>query len=289
MVDWIEHLKEISESGAPAVMVTTTKCSGSTPREIGAKMLVLSGGQFHGTIGGGNLEHLAIEKALQVMASGEAGVEEFPLGSRAGQCCGGKVELLFEPINCGPALFVFGAGHVGQALCQVFEGTPFRLFLIDERSEWVQAPGLPKAVHRVHGDPLKFAGALPESERNYVVVMTHLHSLDEQIVELLLPKELAYLGLIGSQTKWRRMRHRIALRGGPAEELDNVVSPIGMAIGGKSPKEVAISLAAELIARHYGNYAQLSDPAFSSRKIHTGGYAQRALSLSSSHMDGPPA
>jgi xanthine dehydrogenase accessory factor len=251
MWNWAAKLEELREAGVPAALVTVVRCSGSCPVAPGAKMLVEAGGGPHGTIGGGHLEQLATEDARKALASGEPQMARYPLGATAGQCCGGVVEVFIEPMNAGPCLYLFGAGHVGQALCRVLSQTPFVVHAVDERPEWLQA--LPGEVHRHSGPWDVFAAdAAWAAERTYVAVMTHRHDLDEAIIADVVRRPTRYIGLIGSEVKWRRFRDRLEARGLSAEHLDRVRCPIGLDIGGKSPAEVAVSVAAELLSLHHG-------------------------------------
>jgi xanthine dehydrogenase accessory factor len=99
-MDWVEELQRLRRDGTPAVLVTVASIKGSAPREPGAKMIVTAAGTV-GTIGGGHLEHKAIAIARDQLAAGAAGGElrRFPLGASLGQCCGGLVNLLFEPVH----------------------------------------------------------------------------------------------------------------------------------------------------------------------------------------------
>jgi len=251
MWDWVSKLAE--PRAARAALLTVVGAAGSTPREIGAKMLVWKGGGFHGTIGGGRLEQLALEEAALRLASGTSGLVRYPLGASAGQCCGGVVEIFFEILEPSPTLYVFGAGHVGQAVARVLSGTAFHVHLVDERDDWLRATGLGASITR-HAEPWDDVVESTdwESQANHAVVMTHRHDLDQAIVEALIPERPRYLGLIGSRPKWARFRERLLGRGFTAEEILRVKCPIGTGRWGKAPQEVAISLAAELLALHYG-------------------------------------
>src|SRR5580704_14247371 len=146
MWNWLHKLEELAERATPAALVTVVRCTGSTPAAPGAKMIVLGDGTLFGTIGGGHLEQLAVQDACACLVSGESKVFRYPLGATAGQCCGGVVETFVEALNAAPQLVLFGAGHVGQALCRVLVGTPFVVHAVDERDEWSSA--LPPEVRR---------------------------------------------------------------------------------------------------------------------------------------------
>lgn len=275
--DWISKLDELRRASTPVVSVTVTGGTGSTPRDAGAKMLVLedggTGGNFFGTIGGGHLEMLAIEDARKLLAAGVSKAVRYPLGAKTGQCCGGVVDLFFEVLNTGPDLYLFGAGHVGQAIARTLQGTPFTVHLIDERPEWVNPPvALPGVVaHECEWDEF-VSSARWDKKKTYVSVMTFRHDLDEKIIEDLLRNERSarYIGLIGSSAKWEKFKQRLTQRGLPVDRLARVISPIGLRTGGKAPQEVAISVAAELLGIHYG---YIGDSA-GSRKVVESGNAQ---------------
>ncbi len=253
MWDWVRQLAEWSRDDAPFAVATVTGCQGSTPAEPGAKLLVRADGTFHGTVGGGHLEQLVLADARACLEKGEARAYRYPLGAKLGQCCGGVVDVFVEPVNHGPRLYLFGAGHVGQALCRTLEGTPFRIHLVDERPEWLQGERIPASVVR-HEEPWDVfaARAAWDARRTYVAVMTHRHDLDQDIIAFAVQKPARYVGLIGSKTKWARFRQRLEARGTTAQQLARVQCPMGVEIGGKSPQEVAVSIAAGLLQVHHG-------------------------------------
>lgn len=253
--DWLGKLESLRRQGQAVVMVTVSQTAGSAPRDIGAKMLVLKDGTFFGTIGGGNLEKLALEDAVKILQEGKSKPVRYPLGAKAGQCCGGAVELLFEVLNAGPALYVFGAGHVGQAVARCLVSTPFTVHLIDDRSEWIHSPLVPDGVVRHACEWDAFCDEAEWSAANtFIAIMTHRHDLDEAIVGFAVRKPARYLGLIGSRPKWARFRQRLSARGYQEAELDRIRCPIGIRLGGgKAPQEIAISIGAELLKTYYAN------------------------------------
>lgn len=253
MWDWIAKLNELRDGGASFAVVTVTACSGSTPCAVATKMIVAANGTFFGTIGGGHLEQLAIADAAKCIAAGEPAAFRYPLGAKAGQCCGGVVDTFCEVFGHRPRLYLFGVGHVGQALCRMLSGTPFDVHAIDEREEWIRAEALPSDVRR-HACPWDefFASAQWDADRTYVAIMTHRHDADQDIVAAAIEKPAKYIGLIGSQTKWRRFQERLGARGVSDDKLARVKCPIGIDLGGKAPQEVAVSIAAELLKTFHG-------------------------------------
>ena len=245
--DWISTLQELKKSGTPAALVTIIKAKGSTPRDIGTKILITEK-EFFGTIGGGQLEELVIEKSREILKTHQSPERiPFPLCLKANQCCGGFVEVFVETVNTGPQLLIFGAGHVAQAVAKTLDGSPFQLHMIDPRQEWLEKA--PNSVVKHTEDGLQFIDRFPawSSKKTYAVVMTFDHDLDQALIEKLSLKDIKYLGLIGSKTKWLRFQKRLLDKGTSAAQLEKVHCPIGLPIGGKTPAEVAISFAAEIV------------------------------------------
>ena len=100
MNEWIEELCDLAAAGESAVLVTVAGIRGSAPREIGAKMIVTAS-ETIGTIGGGQLEYQSTRIAAGLLEDDRHSLRSFPLGSSMGQCCGGVVEILFEPVSGG--------------------------------------------------------------------------------------------------------------------------------------------------------------------------------------------
>lgn len=250
--EWLKQLNIFLPQGEPLAVLTISDVKGSSPRAIGAKMIVSSQGRIWGTIGGGKLEELAIVDALNILKGNLTYKFQYPLSEKAGQCCGGSVEILIEPLNTSPQLYIFGAGHIGTALANTMINTVFDIHVIDERSEWCLSPAIHHNVQREAISPLEFIKTQPWSnQRSWCVVMTHDHALDQALIQNLAKLNLRYLGLIGSQTKWRRFRNRLFKESLSDDQLNSVHCPIGIDIGGETPQEIAISVSAELIKLYY--------------------------------------
>ena len=246
--DWAGAVQAAMSAGRPIALVTLVGCEGSTPRAVGAKMLVDASGLMAGSIGGGALEERAIAEAKTCLSGGRSKLVHLALGPELGQCCGGAVDIFVETVSGGPELYIFGAGHVAREVVAVLEGTPFRLHLVDEREEWLRSEAVSARVARHDSWEEVMRGTSWSAQTSYVAVMTHSHQLDEDVLRALLDKPLRYLGLIGSATKWARIKKRLQARGADGAAIERVRCPMGLDIGGKSPREVAISLAAELVS-----------------------------------------
>lgn len=247
-----------------AVLVTVAQAKGSTPREAGATMIVAAQTTC-GTIGGGQLEHLAIDKARAMLVNGEDHADmHVPLGPEIGQCCGGRVSLslhLLTPLRrktfleqeaathqARPAVFVFGAGHVGLALAAALAPLPFHVTLIDTRDN---IDGhIPSGVNFQRS-------AMPEAQvadlapGGAAVIMTHDHALDFLIArEALARDDLSYVGMIGSASKRATFGHWHAREGADPVLLSRLTMPIGAsALRDKRPAVIAALVAVELLHR----------------------------------------
>jgi len=247
MFDWLKDLARLRDANTPCVLITVTEARGSTPREAGVKMVVTAEEQF-GTIGGGNLEFEAVAEARKLLVSSAMSVKtkNYPLGPTLAQCCGGNVTILLEPFIVPVAtFFLFGAGHVGREVVRVLDGLPVKIIWIDERTQEFPADIPANCEKVVTARPLSRLAGL--NDNSYVAVMTHDHALDFEIVKAALENgHFAYLGLIGSETKAARFRKRLAALG---LDVSRLTCPIGLsAIKGKHPREIALSLAAELLS-----------------------------------------
>lgn len=261
---WAETAAALQARGEGYVLVTVLTVKGSAPRDAGTKMLVSSERTVN-TIGGGQLEFDAISHARELLLQGrdQQQLVDYPLGPKLGQCCGGRVSLLYECFAPSPVqVALFGAGHVGRALVDILSQLPLRLRWIDSRPDEFPQP-MPAGVEPTITENPEAEIALLNPGA-YVVVMTHDHPLDYAIAEAALKRnDTAYVGVIGSQTKAKRFRMRLQYWGFPTHVIDHMRCPVGLAaVPGKQPMEVAVSIAAEIIGLYHQRQAQgiLPDP-----------------------------
>lgn len=246
---WSRELSEQIASGRAVVMVTQISERGSSPRSSGAKMLVTLD-QTIESLGGGHLEFQSIDYARQLINAGEDGVFErsYTLGSELGQCCGGEVRVLFEVFNAQAIqLYLFGAGHIAKALVPLLANLGLNVHWIDDRDELFTAE-LPEGVTRMERDALDCAATLPPNA--WVLIMTHDHQLDFDLVLAALDCDFSYMGMIGSSTKAKRFMQRLEQRGIPQEQRERLTTPIGLSkLKTKTPTEIALSIAVDFMYR----------------------------------------
>jgi xanthine dehydrogenase accessory factor len=252
---------------APAVLVRVAQLEGSGPREVGAWMAVTPSDVL-GTIGGGQLEFDALDRARAALAAGRVlePRQRCALGPSLGQCCGGVVWLDYEWLDASaiaglaerlgsqqdwPAVALFGGGHVGHAIVTLLARLPVRVHWIDSR-EGIFPDPLPDNVRAEQSEPVQGAVASLEPGSR-VLIMSFSHAEDLDILAACLRRQreqhdLASIGLIGSKSKWATFRHRLEARGVTEDELARVICPIGLpGIHGKQPEVVALSVVAQLM------------------------------------------
>lgn len=254
--DWMK-------SGTPFLVATVVKVEGSAPREPGAKMLIAKNGKTHDTIGGGAFEGAVIERATHLL-NAKKGPElfEYTLGPEYGMRCGGKMTVFLEPSPALDKLFLYGAGHVAKPLISLAQMLGFYTVVVDERPEFNSPDRFPGAQER-RIEPAKLSMlTLPSSEDTYIVILTRDAELDYDILTHYLDQPAKYIGMIGSKTKLESFRAKLRQSGKDPSVLERVHSPIGLDIDADTPEEIAVSIAAQLIAvrRGAGNSNKSSPP-----------------------------
>lgn len=241
--------------GVPFVLVTVAGTQGSSPRNAGAKMIWKPdggpGGTIVGSIGGGELEHLARDAAREHLSAGKAGVERFVLGADAEQCCGGTVDLLFECFGARTRVVLFGAGHVTLEIVRCLADSPLEIVVVDERPSWNSAERF-AGSRREQSPERGVAIAMENPEATLACILTHSHDQDFVILRGLLDDEArvpAYVGLIGSKSKRACFFTRLSGSGIPKPMIERVTCPMGLGDMGKAPGLVAVSIAGELLMK----------------------------------------
>jgi xanthine dehydrogenase accessory factor len=210
-----------------------------------------------GLVCGGTME-IAVERldsresaaplraALQTLSTGEVATIEIAATDESG-----KVERFSREILPLPTLLIAGAGHVGQALAAIAGPMDFRVSVIDDRPDMVSAERFPSA-RCIVGDIETELKQLRITPHTYVVIVTRGHKNDGRALAAVVQSPAKYIGLIGSKRKIVTIFRDLYQSGVSREMLERVRAPIGLNIGAVSPAEIAVSIAAELIAVRRG-------------------------------------
>ena len=260
----------------PFVLCTVTATARSAPRDAGAKMLVSPDGSIAGSVGGGPLEAVVIQEAVQLLkAGGPCGERRFalttagdaaspiPAGAPAptedlGMKCGGEVTVFLDPVRPSPRLVLYGAGHVGERVASIAGEIGLSTAVVDDRKEFASRERFPKAAEvRCEDLGAQPLGGLAPGPADFVVILTRCHALDEGVLEAALGTQARYVGLIGSKRKVAVILRNIARRTGRDPRADpRLHAPIGLKLGDKTPGEIAISILAEiLLIKSHGELA----------------------------------
>ena len=233
---------------------------GSSPNNID-DLILISNDTIFGTIGGGNLEYLIVKEAKKLIDNKiNKKSLNIALGPNIGQCCGGYVQIklslhknslealknekLYDDKNTN--LYIFGAGHIGQALISKLENINFNTFLIDSRENFLKMTNINNINYLLSKKPWEIVNRLKDN--SYFVVLTHSHDYDLKIINEVLKKNFTFLGLIGSKTKKNRFFKRLIDNGHNKSLVETIECPIGINIGNsKDPDEIAFSIITRLI------------------------------------------
>jgi xanthine dehydrogenase accessory factor len=252
--------------GHDIALATVVRTQGSVPRHAGAKMLVWPDGRFAGTVGGGLLESTVIEAAIRVidsvqpeyvvlrmndMESGDVGV------------CGGTVEVFVEPILPPPTVLVIGCGHVGKEVAALAKWLGFRVLVSDDRAELCSPDEIPDMDGYYPVAAAELADHAPLSSQTYVAGMTRGQVVDVDLLPVLLASPVRYVGLIGSRRRWALTAQALREQGFSEEQLKRVHAPVGLELQAETPREIALSVLAEIVmVQHGGSGKQMrwTDP-----------------------------
>jgi xanthine dehydrogenase accessory factor len=233
--------------GVSGAMATVLERHGSAPGTPGQKLYLSSDGTCVGSVGGGAVERAVLEALVGLARAPDAkhAIRELKLGPELGMCCGGRLVVLLEPLVGLVPTLVVGAGHVATAAAPLLAKVGFAVTVVDERDAWADG-GRIAGVRCVSGDFDEIGRDV--DPRGICLVMTHDHALDQRVIEWALKRSFAYVGGVGSRAKAERTRQRLEAKGFSEADRARVRMPIGADIGARTPDEIAVAIASELIA-----------------------------------------
>ena len=244
-----QELAECEKNGVAVVICTIVKTDGSTPRHSGSKMLVFGDRCISGTIGGGELEQLIVQQAVDSLRDGKPRLIPFDYVSSDKKESGtsGRVEVYLEPVLPKATLVVVGGGHVGQKVVHLAKWLDYRVVLSDERIEFCNAETASEADEVLCCKMAEIPDKMNVTENAYFVLTTKNAEIDIEGLPSLLGTKTKYIGIIGSKKRWENTRNELIARGIDTEAFSRVHSPIGLDLHAETPQEIAISILSEII------------------------------------------
>lgn len=266
MTNLFEKMSELSRQNQAFAVATVTKTAGSVPGKVGFKMIVESNGKIAGTVGGGELEQRVVKECLTRIKSGLSGLQEYILQEKKTRpkvngnveiipmMCSGRVWIYYDVPTLQTPIYLFGGGHVGQALSYFLAKLNFHIILIDNREEFISEQKNPSAHERFHEDYIKYAKVFNPQEEAFIVIMTQGHGYDYAILKEIYQRKLKlkYIGIIASHAKSVKLIQKLKKDFGKNVNISNIYTPIGLDIGGNTESEIALSIAAEIQAINFG-------------------------------------
>lgn len=256
MDPFYDRFLDLKKRGVPMMVVTAVYKEGAGPVDVGKKMVVTEKEGAFGTVGGGAIEFYAREKSKTLLKDRLHLMETYlldegkvlPDSLTLPMVCGGKVTLFYEYVGPKEYVYLFGAGHVGQALAAILKTLDYHLTVIDPRKEVIE--------QFQHADRLfmmpfvEFIEAEGISKNAMIVVATPSHEYDYHVINQVIEKKIEpkYIGMLCSPDKLHDYLKKTYERFGNDVDLSRFYSPIGLDTGGNTPEEIAISIASEMLA-----------------------------------------
>lgn len=263
MENLYQLVSEAVDQGRCVALATVVQIQGSTPREVGAKMLVYADGRIAGTVGGGKMEAEVIGKAVEAIRQGKSQMMHFSLiDSTEGDAgiCGGATDVFIDVIVPRPVLLVVGGGHVAQPTVEIGAMCGFSVTVIDDRAEMVTEERFPHADRRLAGDIVETLKNISITPDTHIVIVTRGHAYDEDALRAVIASPAAYVGMIGSRRKVATTFDHLRNDGIDQALVARVRAPIGLNIGSQTPAEIAVSILAEIIMLRRGQNSSLDKP-----------------------------
>ncbi|HTI13061.1 MAG TPA: XdhC/CoxI family protein [Dictyobacter sp.] len=238
------------KQGGRVVVATVVKTHGSAPCPVGTKMLVHADGMAQGSFAGTQTDGKAIEAALHALQEGHSFMTHVHLDADQGEAvgsCGATLEVFFEVLRMESRLILVGAGYVAQALARLASKLDFRIVAIDDRRDLADPSVFDAQVQLVFGEIPQTIHDVEPDDGSWIVIVTRGHNLDKEALRAALETPAAYVGMIGSPSKVKRIFRELQREGIAAERLAQVHAPIGLDLGAETPDEIALSIAAEIL------------------------------------------
>lgn len=238
---------ELVNAGETIALVTVTAIEGSAPREPGTSMIVHADGSITGTIGGGNVEDLSREAALEAIEASEPRHEQWELRptGNTGMVCDGYMEVFINVLEGRRRLVIAGGGHIAVPVASIGAELGYRPVVIEDRDEFADPDRFPDG-EVVHGTIEEGFEQTTITENTAVVIATRSSALDRRAAAAALESKAFYVGCVASQAKASHIREGLREDGLADNTIAALRSPVGLDTGADSPAEIALSILAEV-------------------------------------------
>lgn len=251
-MDLFEEIVRLRRAGRKAALATIIKVNGSIPSYPGARMLIRDDGSIAGTIGGGCVEAEVWQAAREAMETGKTRILSFSLAEDAaydnGLICGGQLEIYIEPLDPLPRACIFGAGHISRSLSKLCSMLGFSVTVVDDRESYANRERFPEADEVIAGNYEEIFPKLDIHSGCYLIIVTRGHRDDLRVLRWAVTTGAGYIAMIGSRRKVISVVKELQKEGLAPELFERVHAPMGLDIGAVTPEEIAVSVAAEMIA-----------------------------------------
>ncbi len=220
-------------------------------------MLISREGKTLGTIGGGGMERLLIEKALETLKEGRPRTYHFAMGvlAREGMIsvnskCGGEVKIFMDPVKPEPRLIIFGSGSIAQAVSRYAKECGFEVIIVDDAVTATidNFPGM-IVINEEYPESLSHVKI---RSSDYVAMLHGETRFELEGLRHILKAKPSYIGLLGSTKKAREHKKQLKAEGFDKDIVNAIKGPIGLEICAETPEEIGVSIVAELIQQKRG-------------------------------------
>lgn len=232
-----DEILQAVESDEPVAIVTIVR-----GKPLGEKLAVYEDGRVHGTFGSASLDQLAIKAGQRGLADDESGMTTLADG----------IDAFVDVIARSPEVIMIGAVHTAIALGHIAKALGFRVAIVDPRERFATRERFPHADEIIHAWPDEALAQKQVDSRTYIAILTHDPKFDEPALVAALGRPARYVGAIGSRKTSADRIQRLRAQGMSDEQLARIHAPIGIDIGARTPEEIALSIAAEMIAVRRG-------------------------------------
>lgn len=242
-----QKINELIQQGVPSAVATIVRTEGSTPRDVGTKMIIQYDGTTYGTIGGGPFELQVIKKAKEVIEKGTPIIFHYDLTKEeSGMVCGGVADVFIDPLALPEKIVILGAGHVGKAIARVLKVLDFPFVMVDHRESSKEYMADVAGIDLRISSYDRFPEVVDIDNRTYIIISTAVHNLDMICLREALKTKAKYIGMLASKSKRAEVYEKLHEAGIYPENDPRVFSPVGIEIKENTPPAIAISIIAQI-------------------------------------------